>query len=134
MKIIVADNVISAVYTAVYAFGGEGFLSLLTDDAKVVGASSSYLLWATAIPFCGMAAFVWDGVFIGVTATRGMLLSSAISAISFFLVYALLHTTLQNHALWLAFLVFLAMRGGVQSFMYRKLRLVESYDKLRVDI
>jgi multidrug resistance protein, MATE family len=101
----------------VYAFGGEGFLSLLTDDAKVVGASSSYLLWATAIPFCGMAAFVWDGVFIGVTATRGMLLSSAIAAISFFLVYALLHTTLQNHALWLAFLVFLAMRGGVQSFL-----------------
>lgn len=100
-----------------YAFGGEGFLSLLTDDAKVVGASSSYLLWAAAIPFCGMAAFVWDGVFIGVTATRGMLLSSAIAAISFFLVYALLHTTLQNHALWLAFLVFLAMRGGVQSFL-----------------
>lgn len=117
---------LSAVYTAVYAFGGEGFLSLLTDDAKVVGASSSYLLWAAAIPFCGMAAFVWDGVFIGVTATRGMLLSSAIAAISFFLVYALLHTTLQNHALWLAFLVFLAMRGGVQSFMYRKLRVVAS--------
>ena len=55
-----------------------------------------------------------------------MLLSSAIAAISFFLVYALLHTTLQNHALWLAFLVFLAMRGGVQMVLYRKLRLVES--------
>ena len=42
------------------------------------------------------------------TATRGMLLSMAASAVSFFAVYYGFHTVLGNHALWLAFLVYLS--------------------------
>ena len=49
-----------------------------------------------------------------------MLLSMAASAISFFAVYYGFHTVLDPHALWLAFLVYLSMRGAMQTLLSRK--------------
>ena len=111
---------LSVVYTLVYALGGRPFLMLLTDNASVIDASASYVPWAVFIPLCGMAAFIWDGVFIGITATRGMLVSSAIASVVFFVVYLVLRPMLHNHALWIAFLTYLAMRGVVQTYLYNK--------------
>jgi MATE family multidrug resistance protein len=71
------------------------------------------------LPLVGVAAFVWDGIFIGVTASRQMLLSSAISTAVFFMAYFLLFPTLANHALWLAFILFMLARGLSQTVMYR---------------
>lgn len=111
--------VVVAVFTAVYALGGEGFLHLLTDDNTVIAASGEYFPWALAVPLAGVAAFVWDGVFIGLTATRGMLVSSVIAAVAFFSTYFLLQPSLGNHALWLAQIVYLSMRGIIQSGIFR---------------
>lgn len=112
--------VVVAVFTAVYALGGEGFLHLLTDDNTVIAASSEYFPWALAVPLAGVAAFVWDGVFIGLTATRGMLVSSVIAAVAFYSTYFLLQPSLGNHALWLAQIVYLSMRGIIQSVIFRR--------------
>ena len=98
-------------FTAVYVFGGVGFLHLLTDDTAVVTAARPYLFWAYLIPVAGMAAFVLDGVFIGLTATKGMLFSTAVAMVTFFTVYYLLWSNFGNNALWIAFLSFLFMRG-----------------------
>lgn len=111
-------------FTAVYALGGPDFLRLLTDDEDVVVASADYLPWATLLPLCGVAAFVWDGVFIGTTATRQMLLSAVVSAVLFFACFFLLTTVCKekaNHVLWFAYLLFLVTRGVVQTILYRRL-------------
>ena len=111
---------LTVLVTLVYASGGNAFLALLTDDRNVITAADTYFYWALAIPAAGIAAFIWDGIFIGATATRGMLLSMAASAVSFFAVYYGFHTVLGNHALWLAFLVYLSMRGAMQTLLSRK--------------
>ena len=106
------------IFTLVYSVGGTPFLHLLTTDATVVDAATTYQPWTLLIPVAGMGAFVWDGIFIGITRSRGMLVSSAVAAAAFFAVFFLLSPTLANNALWLAFLVFLAMRGVVQTALY----------------
>ena len=106
-------------FTLAYATGGNAFLNLLTDEAEVIAAAGSYFGWALAIPVAGMAAFIWDGVFIGATATRGMLQSMATATVCFFLLYYGLHTLWGNHALWGAFLVYLLMRGLMQTLLSR---------------
>lgn len=106
-------------YTLAYAFGGEAFLGILTDDAGVRKVAEEYLPWAMAIPFCGIAAFVLDGVFVGITNTRGMLWGTATGAITFFLLYFLFAPTLHNHALWLAFNAYLMMRGATQFLLVK---------------
>lgn len=111
-----------AVYTTVYFFGGSSFLSLLTNETSVIAASAAYFPWAVLIPAAGMAAFVWDGVFIGITATRGMMLSSIISALLFFSAYRAFSPLWGNHALWLAFILYLLSRGVVQTLIYTRNR------------
>ena len=101
-------------FTAVYALGGRGFLGLLTDEASVVDAAMEYLPWALLIPVAGMAAFVYDGIFIGLLKTRGMLVASAVATVVFFGLYFALFPVWGNHALWLALIVYLALRGLVQ--------------------
>lgn len=105
-------------FTAAYAIGGTAFLRLLTNEAQVISASGEYFFWALLIPVAGVAAFVWDGIFIGITATRGMLISSVVASAAFFLTYWLLKPSLGNHALWAAFIVYLLLRGGVQTVLF----------------
>lgn len=110
---------VALLFTCAFAFGGESLLGLLTDETNVVEAAMSYLPWAVAIPFVGMSAFLYDGLFIGMTATRGMLISSAISACCFFSAFYLLFGLIGNHALWLALLLYLGMRGAIQAYYMR---------------
>ena len=105
------------IFTSAYALWGPSFLTLLTDDATVIHTATDYFPWAVAVPLAGMAAFIWDGVYIGTTYTRGMLISSVIASAVFFLVYLLLRSVWGNHALWLAFILFLLVRGIVQTVL-----------------
>ena len=109
-------------YTFLYLVAGEPFLRLLTDEPEVVDCSKEYILWAVAIPLAGMGAFYWDGLYIGMTATRGMLSSTFTGAAVFFAVYFFLFPLLGNHALWLALILYLVSRGVVQTLLFRKYR------------
>ena len=111
-------------FTLLYILGGEPFLRLLTDEPTVVAASREFVVWAWLVPTCSVAAFIWDGVYIGITASRQMLISSFLAAAVFFVVYSLTIGPLGNHGLWLAFIAFLLMRGLVQTVLYfRQLRI-----------
>lgn len=112
---------LSLVFTILYSIGGKGFLGLLTNDIEVINASDTYFYWALAIPLAGFSAFLWDGVFIGATATRQMLYSMLVASASFFGVYYAFHSLMGNHALWLAFIVYLSLRGIVQTFLGRQI-------------
>lgn len=75
---------LSLFFVVLYVVGGEPFLSLLTDDKTVIVAADGYFYWALLIPIVGFAAFMWDGIYIGATATRGMLISMFIASFDFF--------------------------------------------------
>ncbi len=113
---------LAALFTLAYAWGGNGFLNLLTDEPEVAGAAGEYFYWAVAIPVAGIAAFTWDGVFIGATATRGMLVSMAVATLLFFGMYYGLRPLLGNHALWLAFIIYLSMRGFLQTGLSKQMK------------
>ena len=98
----------------VYFFCGEFILGLLTKEEGVKAVAADYLPWAITIPLFGFMAFIYDGIFIGMTLTRKMLLSMACAMAVFFLTYFLLRTPMGNHALWLAFSLYLLTRGLAQ--------------------
>lgn len=107
-------------FTLLYGFGGQSFLGLLTNEASVIQAASTYFYWVLAVPLAGFGAFLWDGILIGATATKQMLYSMLVASGSFFAVYYGLAASLGNHALWLAFLVYLLLRGVLQAFLSKK--------------
>ena len=112
---------LSTGFTLLYFFGGKSFLGLLTNETSVIREAGNYFYWVLAIPLTGFAAFLWDGIFIGATATRQMFYSMLVASSSFFLVYYSLHEWMGNHALWLAFIVYLSLRGIMQAALSRKI-------------
>ena len=109
---------VTLLYTLVYLLGGRWIVSLLTDEPQVILTADDYLFWAWLVPAAGAAAFIWDGIFIGITATRGMLVSSFVSSLVFFAVYLLTGSALGNHGLWLAMIIYLASRGVLQTLWF----------------
>lgn len=110
---------VTVLFTVVYLAAGGHLLPLLTSDAAVIASARCYLPWVWLIPVCGVGAFVWDGVFIGTTSTRGMLMSCLSGACLFFILFFLLHHRWGNHALWLSFLAYLSVRGVVLWGLWR---------------
>ena len=108
---------LGVVFTIAYALCGGWFLGLLTDQQAVLGVAQAYLPWVVAVPLVAMPAFVWDGVYIGMTLTRRMFLSMLVSAIVFFALWFLLGPS--NHVLWFAFLAYLATRSLMQTVLFR---------------
>ena len=109
----------TVLFTTLYVVGGMPFLRLLTDEETVVQAAREYVWWAWLIPVAGVAAFVWDGIFIGITQTRGMLVSAAVASVVFLAGVVWLMPVMGNHGLWLSMLLYLAVRGIVQSVIFR---------------
>ena len=112
---------LSALFTVIYAIGGVPFLRLMTDDVMVQNAAAPYFYWVLAIPFAGFAAFLYDGIFIGATATRMMFHSMLVATLSFFFLFFAFRGMLGNHALWMAFIIYLILRGVMQGWLGRKI-------------
>ena len=121
-RLFIWGSAMAFLFTVAYAWGGTTVLHLLTTDADVVATARHYLPWAVCIPFAGMAAFVWDGIFIGMTRAKAMLAACFIAALVFFTLWLLLSPTIHNDALWLAFLAFLTTRGLVQTYIWQTKR------------
>lgn len=124
--LFILSGLLTLLFTLVYAFFNADLLTLFTDNEEVLKSSKDYLLWTLFFPICGMAAFIWDGVYIGATLPRYMLLSTLLGIIVFFALYLSLSPMFENHALWLAFLSNLAVRGiTLTMFKERVIRRVE---------
>ena len=111
---------IVGIFTVVYIAFGDMMLSMLSDQDKVLLVAQKYLCWLVLIPICGLLSFVWDGVFIGATATRHLLLSMAVGTAVFFIAYAILFPLLGNDGLWISFLLYLLGRGLTQCATFRR--------------
>ena len=111
---------LAMLFTLLYMTGGRGFLFLLTNEVEVVAAADPYRWWAIGVPLCGFMAFVYDGVFVGLTAGRAMFVSTAVGAGAFFFIYSIFFPMWGNHALWLALLTYLLLRGVVLQVYYKK--------------
>lgn len=102
---------VAAIFTIFFFAGGRWAMGVLSDSPSVVATAHTYLPWIVAVPLCGIGAFVLDGVFIGLTRTRSMMWSVAVSMVVFFGVYFAAEPSLLNHGLWLAFISYLLVRG-----------------------
>jgi MATE family multidrug resistance protein len=79
---------IALVFMGIYHFAGVPMLKFMTSDPVVVEASREYLPWLLLMPVVGCAAFTWDGIYIGATASRQMRDSMLWAVVGFALVWA----------------------------------------------
>ena len=112
---------ISVLFIGLYAVAG-----LLTSDESVVAAARLFLPWLLLMPPLGCAAFTWDGIYMGATATRSFRDSMGLAALAFYAVWYigkwLLHPegATAIHLLFAAYFAHLLLRTIWLTVRYRR--------------
>lgn len=117
VRALLASAAVTALIIAlVYALVGAQLAASFSTVPAVVATARAYIGWAVLMPLVGVASFVFDGVFIGSSWTRAMLISMAAALVGFVAMLALARPY-GNHGLWLAFSLFLLLRGAGQALL-----------------
>ena len=94
----------------IFLIFGEQLLHLFTDQIPLITQAKSYLIWIIVAPIVNVAAYIWDGIFLGATASKALRNSVILSTLLFLsAVYLLI--PFGNHGLWGALTLLLIARG-----------------------
>lgn len=110
-------------YSIVYALGYDTIITLFNDEARILEASGQYYIWTVLLPLIAFSCYIWDGIYIGLTASKTMRNSMFIALILYIGIYYALVDVWPTHAIWIALLVFLAGRGLLLTWYFRKYEL-----------
>lgn len=75
-------------FSLIYITNSANIINLLTDKSELIPTLMDYRKWVYLIPLAGCAAFLWDGIFIGATASKQMR-NSMVYSVIIFLSYSL---------------------------------------------
>ncbi len=101
---------IGAVSTLAYLVAGEPLVRMLTDNVDVIEAIRPFMFWLLVMPIVSCAAFTWDGIFIGATASVAIRNSMIYAAIAFYVCYFSLNNAIGVQSLWVAYMAHLVVR------------------------
>jgi len=119
---------ISAVFVGIYLVGWHDLLALFVNDtenaAQIIDTASRYIIWIMLIPLACVMPFIMDGIMVGATETRIMRDSMFLATVAYFAVYYGGYRFIGNDALWLAFTLYMFLRGVLQYYLSDKLRTI----------
>lgn len=110
---------VAILFFLLYLMGWNGIVAMLTDAPAVRQAVAEWHIWILLIPPVTVLAFIFDGFYIGVSCTRPMLVVTLLASASFFIIAFMRFGEVvriespQNSVLWMAFLSYLFVRGGL---------------------
>ena len=122
---------IAVIFMGIYHFAGVPMLKMMTSDMTVVDAARGYLPWLLLMPITGCAAFTWDGIYIGATASKAIRNSMLWAVAGFAGVWAVgqafhgLSSEAYMHILMGAYFAHLLARTVYLSLRYRPVVLKE---------
>jgi multidrug resistance protein, MATE family len=99
---------------------GPAIIDLMAKEPGVQATARAYLPWVAAAPVIGIAAWMFDGIFIGATLTREMRNAMLVSVAVYAGALWLLVPAFGNHGLWASLMVLNTARGGTMALYYRR--------------
>jgi multidrug resistance protein, MATE family len=115
--------ILAFVFSLIYLLLFRQILGILTGQEPVIDAALEFRWWLVAIPLFSFAAYIWDGIYIGLTASAFLRNAMLLSLLLIFLpLYYLAEPCIGNAALWLAMSAFMASRGVVLWLFWSQLK------------
>ena len=106
--------------TAAYWVGGEWMISLMTTQQSVIDASSPYIIWLILMPLFSCAAFMWDGIYIGATASVAIRNCMIWACVAFYITYFALKASMGMQALYCAYFAHIIVRAAYMTLFARR--------------
>lgn len=111
---------IAAVSTLAYAVIPQTLIGIITDDPAVHAGCKPFLFWLLLMPVFSCIAFVWDGIYIGATASRALRNGTVGSAVAFLAAYFLCARFFGIQSLYIAYFAHLIWRSAYQTLFARR--------------
>lgn len=115
--------ILALIFSVLFLYGYLDLIHVFTDQADVVQASLDYKYWMAAFPIVAFACYIWDGIYIGLTASVSMRNTMLASLIVYLLAYYTLLPYTSDKAIWIALMIFLVARGIFQGLLFAKNKL-----------
>ena len=109
---------VSLLFSGLYFLAGDRIIGLMTDIDTVQSAASIYLVWVILLPVISVWSFLFDGIYIGATRASEMRNTMIFSTFFIFLPVWYLLLPLNNHGLWMAFVLFIAARALSMALLF----------------
>jgi len=108
-------------FTLLYSFGGNWLITIYTNNETVIDLALSFLFWAVISQLINSVSFIWDGIYIGATATTAMRNMMLLGTLLVFIpTYFILKDSLGNNALWFALILFMTSRALFLTLLAKK--------------
>ena len=108
-------------FVILYAIFPTTFVKTISDNPEIISEIRPYYIYMILLPIITVTAFLWDGIYIGATASKAIRNTMIISSIFVFLpMWYVLTPLYGNHGLWIAFLGFMLARGVSMTFFAKK--------------
>ena len=109
-------------FSLLYFFANKLILGVLTNQTDLIETAMDFKFWIVITPIVSFASFIWDGVYIGATASKEMRNSMLGASLLVFLPsYFLLQPVIGDHALWLSMMLFMLGRGIFQTLLFPRI-------------
>lgn len=110
---------LALLFSLLYFFGNRAILQIMTNQPELIETAMDFKYWVIVTPLLSFASFIWDGVYIGATASKEMRNTMIAASMFVFLpTYFLLEPIMGNHALWLSMVLFMLSRGVFQTILF----------------
>lgn len=103
-----------------YGIFGQKLLSIFTPEIEIVTLGKSFLFWMVLLPILATPSYIWDGIYIGLTASKAMRNTMVIACLFYLGIHYILVQFYGNHGMWLAFCVFMVARSIFQYMLFRR--------------
>lgn len=101
-----------ALFSAGYFLLRDFLPALFTNDSAVLQTIARLIPWTILAPLVASVCYIWDGIFIGATATRGLRNAMVVSTFVIYLPAHYLFLSLwEIQGMWAALLLFMLARG-----------------------
>jgi MATE family multidrug resistance protein len=107
-------------YSMLYLIWSVPIFKIFTNQTQVIEAAKPFLWYMAAFPLAGFICYIWDGIYIGLTASVTMRNAMLVSLALYLATYFAFRHVWPVHGLWIALLLFLLFRGLIQSIYFRK--------------
>lgn len=120
---------VSLLFVGIYVGWWRELVGIFVDadapNAETIRTlAGEYIGWIIVIPLASAMPFIMDGIMVGATHSRIMRDSMFWSTVVYFVIYFSLHGVIGNNALWLAFMLYMFLRGVIQYFMTHRLQAI----------
>ncbi len=122
-------TLIAALFVGIYLVWWRELVGLFVDHTaanaeQIIALAGRYIVWIILIPVASAMPFIMDGIMVGATETRVMRNSMFLATAAYFAIFYIFRPWIGNNALWMAFTLYMFLRGMLQYIMTHRLRTI----------